>query len=68
MFPLTQDAPEVRIYTAAWFAPNLTISAEANRVELNATVRDRQRSSGGRPDGGGFRGTRQQTTAAIGIH
>jgi VWFA-related protein len=40
-FPLTQDAPEVQIYTAAWFPPNPTISADANLVELAATVRDR---------------------------
>lgn len=37
-----QDAPEVRIRSAAWYPPNLTISADANLVELSATVRDRQ--------------------------
>ena len=42
MFPLAQDAPEFRIYSAAWFPPNLTISADANLVEMGATVRDRQ--------------------------
>jgi VWFA-related protein len=37
-----QDPPEVRIRSAAWFPPSLTISADANLVELGATVRDRQ--------------------------
>ena len=37
-----QVAPEVRISSAAWFPPNLTISANANLVELAATVHDRK--------------------------
>jgi VWFA-related protein len=36
------QAPEVRIRSAAWFPPNLTISADASLVELGATVRDKQ--------------------------
>lgn len=39
---IAQGPPEVRIRSAAWFPPNLTISADANLVELGATVRDRQ--------------------------
>jgi VWFA-related protein len=38
----------VRIHSAAWFPPNLTISADANLVELVAVVRDGQ----DRPIGG----------------
>jgi hypothetical protein len=37
-----QAPPEVRIRSAAWFPPGPVISADANLVELAATVRDRQ--------------------------
>src|SRR5580658_1144216 len=37
-----QAPPEVRISSAAWFPPGLVISADANLVELAATVRDKQ--------------------------
>jgi len=43
-----QPAPEVRIRSSAWFPPGLVIKAEANLVELGATVRDRN----GRPVAG----------------
>ena len=39
---LSQNPPEVRIRTGAWFPPGLKISADANLVELAATVRDRE--------------------------
>jgi VWFA-related protein len=39
---VAQDAPEVRIRSGAWYPPNLTISTDANLVELAATVRDKQ--------------------------
>jgi VWFA-related protein len=39
---IAQIPPEVRIRSAAWFPPNLTISADANLVELAATVHDKQ--------------------------
>jgi len=39
-FPVPQNAPEVHIYTAAWFPPNLTLTADTALVELGATVRD----------------------------
>jgi VWFA-related protein len=38
---IVEVPPEVRIYSAAWFPPNLTISATANLVELAAIVHDR---------------------------
>ncbi len=39
---LSENPPEVRIRTGAWFPPSLKISADANLVELAATVRDRE--------------------------
>jgi VWFA-related protein len=39
---IAQGPPEVRIRSAAWFPPNLTISADANLVELSAMVRDKR--------------------------
>jgi VWFA-related protein len=42
LLPAIAQAPEVRIRTGSWFPPSLTISADANLVELTATVRDKE--------------------------
>jgi VWFA-related protein len=39
---VAQAPPEVRIRSAAWYPRGLVISADANLVELTATVRDRR--------------------------